>query len=159
MRAWGPRSSGALVEEIVDLARRLRADPGNFCQIGERRALDRLERPEMMQQRALARGADAGDFLQPGLPDIAAAAGAVRAYGEAMRFVAQPLHEIEQGIALLELERFPPRHEERLQPGITVGSLGDRQARYVGDAKRGQRRLPRRELAPTAVDDDQAGPR
>src|SRR4029078_7908623 len=69
-----PRSSGALVEKIVDLACGLRADPGHFGQIGERRALDRLERPEMMQQRALARGADAGDFLQPSLPDIAAAA-------------------------------------------------------------------------------------
>src|SRR6476659_3637427 len=75
-----PRSSGALVEEIVDLARGLGADPGNFGQIGERRTLDRLERPEMMQQRALARGAAAGAFLQPGLPDIAAAADAVRAY-------------------------------------------------------------------------------
>jgi hypothetical protein len=61
----------ALVEEIVDLARGLRADPGNFGEIGKRRALDRLERPEVVQQRAFARGADAGDFLQPGLADIA----------------------------------------------------------------------------------------
>ena len=30
------------MEEIVDLARGLGADPGNFGQIGERRALDRL---------------------------------------------------------------------------------------------------------------------
>src|SRR6185436_1759892 len=113
----------------------------------------------MMQQSALARGADAGDFLQPGLPDIAAAADAVRADGEAMRLVAQPLHEIEHGIAGLELERLPPRNKERLQPGVTVGSLVDRQKRYVGAAARGPRLLRRSELTPRDVDDDEAGPR
>src|SRR6187402_2786697 len=75
------RSSGALVDEI-----------------GERGALDRLERPEMVQQGALARGTDAGDFLQPGLADIAPATNAVRPYCESMRFVTQPLHEIQHRI-------------------------------------------------------------
>ena len=56
--------------------------------------------------------------------------------GEAMRFVAQPLHEIEHRIAGLELEWLSPRHEEGLQPGITVGPLGNRHQRYVGDAER-----------------------
>ncbi len=85
----------ALVEEIVDLAGGLRADAGHLGEIGRRRALDRLERPEMVKQRALAGRADAGDFLQPRLADIAPAADAMRADREAMRLIAQPLDEIE----------------------------------------------------------------
>src|SRR6476620_2515730 len=155
VRIGGARSSGALVEEIVDLARRLRADPGNFGEIGEPGALDRLERPEMVQQRALARGTDAGDFLQSGLADIEPAPNAVRTYCEPMRFVTQPLHETQHHIARLELEGVPPGHEEGLKPGIAVGPLGDRDERYVGDAERAEGLLRRRELAPSAIDDDE----
>src|SRR5712692_3485739 len=100
--------SRALVEEVVDLARGFRADPGHLGEIGQRRALDRLERPEMVEQRSLAGRADAGDFLQPRLADIASAPDAVRTDREAMRLVAQPLDEIEHRIAWLELERLPP---------------------------------------------------
>src|SRR5690242_19211002 len=63
------RRSGAVVEEIVDLARRFGADPGDLGEVGRRGALDRLERAEMLQERALAGRADAGDFLQAGLAD------------------------------------------------------------------------------------------
>ena len=42
----------------------------------------------MAQQRALAGRPDAGDLLQAGLADVAAAALAVGADGEPMRFVA-----------------------------------------------------------------------
>ena len=89
----------ALVEEIVDLARGLGVDAGHLGEIGGGGALDRLERAEMLQQRALARRADAGDFLQAGLADVALAPRAVRADREAMRLVAQPLDEIEHRIA------------------------------------------------------------
>src|SRR5499427_11117296 len=88
-----------LVEEVVDLARGLGADPGHLGEIGQRRALDRLERPEMVEQRALASRADAGDFLQPCLADVAPAPDAVGTDREAMRLVAQPLDEIEHRIA------------------------------------------------------------
>jgi len=87
------RSSGALVEEIVNLAGNLGVDAGNLGEIGRRGVLDRLQSPEMLQQRAFAARADAGNFLQPRLPDIAPTAGAVRADGEAVRLVAQPFHE------------------------------------------------------------------
>src|SRR5215831_378447 len=108
----------ALVEEVVDLARGLGADPGHLGEIGQRRALDRLERPEMVEQRALASRADAGDFLQPRLADVAPAPDAVGTDREAMRLVAQPLDEIEHRIARLELERLPPGQKEGLHPGL-----------------------------------------
>src|SRR6516164_2806595 len=113
----------ALVEEVVDLARGLGADPGHLGEIGQRRALDRLERPEMVEQRAFAGRADAGDFLQSRLADVAAAPDPVRADGETMRLVAQPLDEIEHGIARLELERLASGQKEGLHPGVAVGAF------------------------------------
>src|SRR5262249_11094623 len=94
----------ALMEEVVDLARGLGADPGNLGEIGERGGLDCIGRPEMVEHRALAGRADAGDFLQPRLADIAPAPDAVRADREAMGLVPQPLDEIEHRVARLELE-------------------------------------------------------
>src|SRR6266511_3019853 len=121
----------ALVEEIVDLAGGLRADAGHLGEIGRRRALDRLERPEMVKQRALAGRADAGDFLQPRLADIAPAADAMRADREAMRLIAQPLDEIEHGITRLELEWVAPGQEEGLHAGVAIRALGDGLVRYI----------------------------
>src|SRR5262245_59963104 len=74
----------ALVEEVVDLARGLRADPGHLGEIGQRCALDCLERAEMAEQRALAGRADAGVSLRPRLAAMAPAPDAVGAAGEAM---------------------------------------------------------------------------
>src|SRR5262249_56831629 len=84
----------ALVEEVVDLARGLGADPGHLGEIGQCRALDRLKRPEMVEQRALAGRADAGDFLQPPLADIAPTPDALRAARAALRLVTQPLYDL-----------------------------------------------------------------
>ena len=58
----------------------------------------------MVQQRALAGRADAGDLVERVLDQFAFALGPVRADREAVRFVAQPLHEIERGIARRQLE-------------------------------------------------------
>src|SRR5262245_5957724 len=150
--------SRLLVKKVVDLARGLRADAGHLGEIGGSGALDRLERSEMVQQRALARRADAGNFLQPGLADVAPPPHPMGAHGEAMRLVAQALDEIEHRLARLELERLAPRQEEGLEPGVAVRSLGDGDERHVGDAERRQRLLRRRELAASAIDDDEIGP-
>src|SRR5262249_54523822 len=109
-----------LVEEFLVLARGFGADPGHLGEIGQRRALDRLERAEMVEQGALASRADARDLLQSRLADVAAAPDAVRADREAMRLVAQPLDEIERRIARLELERLASRQEEGPHSGAAV---------------------------------------
>ena len=93
------------MEKIEDLAGAFGADARNHAEIGDRGALDLLQRSEMVQQRALARRADARNFLQTGLADVLLAQLAMRADDEAMRLVAQPLDEIEHGVARLELDR------------------------------------------------------
>src|SRR5262249_45237136 len=150
--------SRARVEEVVDLARGFSADSGHFGEIGRRCPLDRLEGSEMVEQRAFAGRADAGDFLQSRLADIAPAANAVRAYREAMRFVAQPLDEVEHGIARLELERLASGQEESLHPRIAIRPLGNGHERYVDNAKRRERLLRRAQLAATAVDNHEIRP-
>src|SRR5260370_17429943 len=123
-----------LVEEVVDLARGLGADPGYLGEIGQRRALDRLERAEMVEQGALAGRADARDLLQSRLADVAAAPDAVRPDREAMRLVAQPLDGIERRIARLELERLASGQEEGLHPGASVRPFGHPDERHLDEA-------------------------
>src|SRR5262245_42838441 len=112
----------------------------------------------MVQQRPLAGRADAGDFLQAGLADVAPAPDAVRPDCETMRLVALPLHEVEHGIARPELERLASRLEESFEPGVAIRSLGDGDERHVRYAKSRQRLLRGGELPAAAVDDDEIGP-
>src|SRR5262245_16866049 len=87
--------TGTVVEEVINFSCSLGADAGNLGEIRGRGALDRLERPEMLQQRPLAARPDAGDFLQAGFADVLSAACAVRPDGEAVRLVAHALDEVE----------------------------------------------------------------
>src|ERR1700751_4884572 len=107
-------SAGPLMKKVVNFARDLGADPLHLLKIRRRGAFDRLQGPEMLEERALAARTDPGDFLQPGFADVAAAARPVRAYRKAVGFVAQALHEIEHRIARLEAERRTARNEEAL---------------------------------------------
>ena len=75
-----------------------------------------------------------------------------------MRLVAQPLHEIEHGIARLQFERLAAGREEGLAAGVALRPLGDGDQRHVGEAERGERRLRGGKLPAAAVDDDEIGP-
>src|SRR6516165_8198046 len=120
-------SARTFMEEVVDLASGLRADARHLREIGNCCALDRLESSEVMEQRTLACRPDARDFLQARFAHVALAALAMGADGEAVRFVAQSLDEVEHRIPWLELERFPSGNEKSLQAGIAVGTLGNRE--------------------------------
>src|ERR1700733_10571908 len=95
---WGTAESGGsapgFVKKVINPSCGFGADAWNLAQIGNRGPLDRLEGAEMAQKRPFAGGSDAGDLLQPGFADVAAAALAVRPDGEPVRFVAQALDEI-----------------------------------------------------------------
>src|SRR5579864_2010441 len=80
------------------------ADAGDALDLGEAGARHRAGRAEMVQERVLALGADAGDLVERRLPDRLRALGAMRPDRKAMRLVAQPLQEIKHRVARLEHE-------------------------------------------------------
>ena len=98
----------------------------------------------MVQQRALAPGADAGDLVERRAADRLGALGAVGADRETVRLVAQPLQEIEHRVARLEGDRRPAGEEKTLAPGVAVRPFGDRRDRQVLDAEFGQHVAARR---------------
>src|ERR1051326_1945172 len=75
-------------------------------------------RAKGVQRRPLAGWPDAGDLLEAALAQIALAPGAVRADGETVRLVAQPLDEIQHRIARRQLERVAPGNEEGFAAGV-----------------------------------------
>src|SRR4029078_12799483 len=87
-------------------------NPRHMFQVGNRGPFNCLQRAEVPQQRALASRADAGDFLQARLADVLLALLAVRSDREAMRLVAQPLHEVKNRVARPQLDRLSSRNEE-----------------------------------------------
>src|SRR6516225_4828102 len=78
----------ALVEEVVNRLRHLRADPADGGKIGGAGARDGLGRAEMLKQCSLARRSNAGDLIERVGADRLAAPGAVAADGEAVGFIA-----------------------------------------------------------------------
>src|SRR4029077_19590693 len=147
-----------LVEELVNPPRRFGADAFDLHQVVDRGALDGFQRAEVMQQRALTRRSDAGDLLQAGFAHVARPARPVRADGETMGFVAQPLDEIEHRVARRQLERVAARKEEGFAAGVAVRPLGDGDQRHLG-AQPGEHFARRIELTQPAVDQHEVGPR
>ena len=147
-----------LVEKVIDELGGRGIDARNLFEIGEAGARNRLGRPERMQQGALARRPDPADLVERALGEVLLAAGAVGADGEAMRLVAQPLHEIKRRIARRESERRSVGEEKGLASGVAIDAFGDRRDRDALDAECGEDFARRRELAEAAVDEDQVGP-
>src|SRR6202012_268259 len=94
------------MEKLENLACALGADARNLAEVGDRGPLDLLQRAEMEQQRPLARRPDAGTLLQAALADVLLPELAVRADHEPVGLVAQPLDEIQHGVARLVLDRL-----------------------------------------------------
>src|SRR5690242_3423453 len=111
------------VEKIEDAPRRLVVDAGHPREVGERGALDLAQGAEVAQERTLAGRTDARDLLQARLANVALAPRAVRADGETVRLVAQPLHEVKHRVARRQLEARLSGHMERLAPGVTIRPL------------------------------------
>ena len=99
-----PPSCRSFVKEVVDSPRRFGADTIHLHQVGDGGALNRLKRPEVMQQSPFPGWADARDLLQAGLTQVTHAAGPMGADRKSMRLVAQPLDEIQDRIARRQFE-------------------------------------------------------
>ena len=128
LRSASPARATALAEPKCASSARLRAAPDPRHLVERRRP--RLRRP-----------------LRP-----------VRADREAVRLVAQPLHEVEHRVAVPERHRRLAGAVELLLAGVAVDALGDADHRDLVDAELLQRRAGRRHLPRPAVDQHEVGP-
>src|SRR5215472_9407617 len=122
------------MEMIINLFCHGLADAGDAFQLPGTGARHRSRRTEMVQQRALAPDADAGNLVQWRATERLGSLRAVRPDREPVGLVTQPLQEIKDRVARIERERRPLRPKKPLAPGVAVRSLGDRHDRYAGDA-------------------------
>src|SRR3954471_20232316 len=83
------------MEVGVDPLRRLLADTRRLLQVAQPGHLHTAGGPEMVQQRPLARGADALDLVKLAGAQRLRSAGAVGGDSEAVRLIAQALQEIQ----------------------------------------------------------------
>src|SRR5215831_21032317 len=113
------------MKKVIDELRRPGVEARGLFEVGQPGPGHRLGRAEGEQERALARRADAGDFVERAPDEVLLAPGAVGPDGEAVRFVAQTLDEEEGRIAGRELERLPALDEEGLATRVAVRALGD----------------------------------
>ena len=146
------------VEEIVDGARRRGVHARRLDEVLVGGALDRLDGAEMVQEGALAVRADARDLVERSLRHLALALRPMRPDREAVRLVAQALHEIERRVARRQLQRRLSGQEESLAAGVAVAPLGDADEGDAVDADLGERCLRRLELPLAAVDEHEVGP-
>src|SRR4029077_16538329 len=113
-------AAGLFVEELIYLSCRLCINSGHLGEIRQACPLDRFHSAKMTEQLPLPRGADPRNFLQAGLADGFFSTGAMRADSEAVGFIAQALHEIEQGVAGRQPERVASCHEKCFSPRVAV---------------------------------------
>ena len=156
-------SSGISTLDVMEEAYTARAvaafTPGVVIRSSRDGALDRLDGAEVVQERALAGRADAGDLVERVLHHLALALRPVRADGEAVRLVAQALDEVERRVARRQLERRLARLEEGLPAGVAVAALGDADDRHVAPTPSASSVRPRRLHLPlAAVDEDEVRP-
>ena len=112
----------------------------------------------MVQQGALAPGADAGDFVELAGDQGLGAARPVRGDREAVGFIPEALEEIQHRVARRELEGFAAVHVKPFAAGITIRAFGDRDQLYVVHAEIRKYSARGRKLAAAAVDQHQIGP-
>src|SRR6185436_13269236 len=62
-----------IVKILINSSRAIRTNAGHLCEIRKGGVFDRLQGAEMHQERPLAGGANARNFLQAGLTDVALA--------------------------------------------------------------------------------------
>src|SRR5690242_12647016 len=112
----------------------------------------------MFQQRAFTRGADTIDFIEGIDSKRLRSLGAMCSYSETMRFITQPLYEIEDRVPCFEHDRMiAAGNVEMLAPGVAVGALGDADQLNVVQSEARQDLARYRELSQAAVNQDEVG--
>ena len=124
--------------------------PGTLSSSSREAARTRLRRAEVLEQRALARRADAGQLVEDRLGHRLVAAGAVVGDREAVRLVAHALQQLQLRRVVGEPQRLAHAGQEDLLDAL--GQRDDRDA-ALAEVLRARAR-PADELAPAAVDHD-----
>src|SRR5690606_17794903 len=120
-----PCASPARMEVVVDRLCHRRRNPVHRLEVVEPGPAYRLGRAEMLEERPLARRADAGHLVKGRGADGLRALCPVRADRPTMGLVAQTLDEIEDRRVVRQGERRLAGAVEFLLPGIAVDALGD----------------------------------
>src|SRR3954452_8164434 len=138
------------VQGGVQVARRLAGEAGHRLELLARRADDSLRRAEVVEQRALAGGADAGQVVEQRRGHRAVAPRAMVRDREAVGLVAHTRQELERGRVVAEDDRRAAAGDEDL-----LDALGERHDRHAPRAEALERPQAGAELAGAAVDHDQ----
>src|SRR5262245_53889577 len=112
--------AGAIVEESVNTLGHFGGNPLHGLEIVDAGARDGFGRSEMLQERALAGRADTLDLVERIDAERLGALCTMCANGEAVRFVAQALDEIQNGVARLEHERGAAGEVEMLAARVAI---------------------------------------
>src|SRR5713101_7798624 len=144
------------MELLVDFFRELATDPLDLRQVLYARAHDALQAAEPHEQLLAAFGADPRNALQRRSGAPLGASRPVPGDGEAVRFIANPLDQMQPGVV------GGKRHHaladpQLLEPGLSLRALGDAYERNVGEADLGERFSRRAHLSLAAVDENQVG--
>src|SRR6266705_3200439 len=121
------------MELLVDFFRELAADPLDLRQVLYARAHDALQAAETREQLLAAFGADPRNALQRRSGAPLGASRPVPGDGEAVRFIANPLDQMQPGVV------GGKRHHaladpQLLEPGLSLRALGDAYERNVGES-------------------------
>jgi len=112
----------------------------------------------MVQEGALARRTDSGDLVERIFCDIGLAARPMRPDGKPVRFVAQALDKVEDGVSDRQAERFFAWQVKNLASGVAIDALGNADQGHIVDAKLLDNRADRVQLAEAAIDQNEVGP-
>src|SRR5438552_8897606 len=144
------------MELLVDFFRELSTDPLDLRQVLYARAHAALQAAEPREQLLAAFGADPRNALQRRSGAPLGASRPVPGDGEAVRFIANPLDQMQSGVV------GGKRHHaladpQLLEPGLSLRALGDAYERNVGESDLGERFSRRAHLSLAAVDENQVG--
>src|SRR5258708_4666392 len=139
------------MELSVDFFGELAADALDLRQVLDARAHDALQPTEAHEQLFAAFGADPRDALQRRSRASLGASRPVSGNGEAVRFISNPLDQVQSGV--MGRKRAPmPAAPQLLEPGFPPRALANPQERKVGEPALCERSPPRPPLPLPAVD-------
>src|SRR6266853_4724501 len=141
------------MELPIDFFRELAADALDLRQVLDARADDSLQPAEAREQLSAALRSDSRDALERRRGASLGASRPVSGDGEAVRFVSNPLDQMQPGVV------GGKRHHaladpQLLEPGLSLRALGDAYERNVGEADLGERFSRRAHLSLAAVDEN-----